>query len=79
MNSFLSNSSAANNSDDCDQIGLAKRAEILSTTLPDQILCRIKGRSRVRVKSVGDLKLHMEVIERLIDCYKDYPGMLICA
>lgn len=73
MNNFLS-SAATNSSDNSVQAGLAKRTEILNTPLPDQIVCRIRGRSRVRVKSVGDLKLNMEVIEYLIDNYKDYPG-----
>lgn len=73
MNNFLS-STTTNSSDDSVQAGRAKRTEILNTPLPDQIVCRIRGRSRVRVKSVGDLKLHMEVIEHLIDNYKDYPG-----
>jgi hypothetical protein len=48
--------------------------EISSTRLPDKIVLNIKGRSRVAVRSVGDLELYMSVIEPLFEKYSSYKG-----
>jgi hypothetical protein len=65
---------------DCESIikNIDQRREILNTALPIKIIAGIKGRSRVRVKSLGDLRLYMNVIEPLIGQYKDYDGIYRC-
>ncbi len=45
--------------------------EILSFPLPEVIQRRIKGKGRVAVKTVGDLKMYMEVILVLDHKYRD--------
>lgn len=53
------------------------RSIILSTPLPATIVRRIKGRSRIAVKTVGDLQLHITIINELFRRYPDYCGELI--
>jgi hypothetical protein len=50
------------------------RAMILATQLPATIVRRIKGKSRIAVRTVGDLHLHTVVIQELFYRYSVYSG-----
>lgn len=52
----------------------SERQRILETNLPEKVVSRIKGRSRVAVRSVGDLCVYMGLIEPLCITYRHYKG-----
>lgn len=50
------------------------RQQILATELPERVLARIRGRSRVAVRNVGDLILYLSIIEPLCATFQHYKG-----
>lgn len=52
----------------------AVRKAILSTKLPNTITRRLKGKSRVAVKSIEDLEQHIKIIDQLTFMYQNYHG-----
>lgn len=44
--------------------------QILSFPLPDVIRRRIRGKSRYAVKTTGDLKIYIQVIENIQSIYR---------
>lgn len=55
----------------------AVRKSILSTKLPTTITRRLKGKSRVAVKTIEDLEQHIRIIDHLTYMYQNYHGMSI--
>ncbi len=71
--------SASSNSDSntSGDVNLIEQA-ILSSELPESILAKIRGRSRVLVKTVGDLKTYVSTLQSLSLKFSEFPDHKKC-